>query len=192
MRRLSRLSGLAAALTLAVALPLSGCGFVPLYAQKGVTSGLSEIDLVVPQTRTGYFLEQSLRNQLANDAATPKLYTLKIALKENHYGIGYQVDDTSTRSEITASVSYVLIDKASGKTLYQDGFSDTVTYDTTRSPFTGVVSQQDGQKRIATDISQKIQTALALYFHGDAPAPNVVNSLPGDGDSTSETAKPAS
>ena len=44
-------------------------------------------------------------------------------------------------------------------------FSETVTYDTTSSPFTGVVSQQDAQERIAVAISQKIQTNLALYFH---------------------------
>lgn len=148
---------------------LSACGFVPLYAKTGVTSGLSAIEVDAPQTRTGYFLEQDLRNGLANDKDGQKLYTLKIEMKEQHFAVGYQVDDTSLRSEITAAVSYNLIDKASGKTLYKDAFSDTVTYDTSRSPFTGVVAQQDAQKRIATDISGKIQTALALYFHGDAP-----------------------
>ncbi|MGN6423409.1 MAG: LPS assembly lipoprotein LptE [Asticcacaulis sp.] len=167
MRQTIRVLGLAACLA---ALPLlANCGFVPLYAQTGVTSGMAAIEVDAPQTRTGYFLEQDLRNGLETDASPNKLYTLKITMKEQHFAVGYQVDDTSLRSEITAQVSYNLIDKSTGKSLYKDNFSDTVTYDTTRSPFTGVVAQQDAQKRIATDISGKIQTALALYFHGDAP-----------------------
>ncbi|HWU49627.1 MAG TPA: LPS assembly lipoprotein LptE [Asticcacaulis sp.] len=167
MRQTIRVLGFAACLA---ALPLlSACGFVPLYAQRSVTTGMAAIEVDAPQTRTGYFLEQDLRNGLEADASANKLYTLKITMKEQHYAVGYQVDDTSLRSEITAQVSYALIDKSTGKSLYNDNFSDTVTYDTSRSPFTGVVAQQDAQKRIATDISGKIQTALALYFHGDAP-----------------------
>lgn len=163
------LTKLGIAACLAVSPMLSGCGFVPLYAKTGVTSGLAQIEVDAPQTRTGHFLEQDLRNDLASDSTDVKLYTLKVEMKEQHYGIGYQVDDTSTRSEITAQVSYSLIDKATRKVLYKDAFSDTITYDTTKSPLTGIVAQQDGQKRIATDISDKIQTALALYFHGDPP-----------------------
>ncbi len=52
--------------------------------------------------------------------------------------------------------------------MYSGSFTDTVTYDTSKSPFTGIIAQQDAQERIATSISEKIQTEVALYFHGDA------------------------
>ncbi len=146
-------------------LALSACGFAPLYGQQGVTLGLKQVGIEVPDTRTGYFLEQDLRNGFGNDDASPKAFILTVKMNERHFSIGYKVDDTSTRSEITSVVDYVLTEAATGKVVYKNSFSETVTYDTTTSPFTGVVSQQDAQERIAVSISQKIQTDLALYFH---------------------------
>ena len=148
------------------AVSLTGCGFAPLYSQTGIAS-LSQVAIEVPQTRTGYFLEQDLRNGLGGDETSSKAFLLTIGMKERHYSVGYKVDDTSTRSEITSAVVYTLKDVATGKVLYTDRFSETVTYDTSKSPFTGVISQQDAQKRIAGAISQQIQRDLALYFHGD-------------------------
>ena len=153
------------ALTALSAGGLTGCGYAPLYARTDVTAGLSAIDIDVPQTRTGYFLEQDLRNGFGGDETTQKLYKLTITMKEQHYSVGIRVDDTSTRSEITNSVGYTLTQVDSGKVLYRNAFTDTVTYDTSASPFTGIVSQEQGQVRIATSISRKIQTGLALYFH---------------------------
>jgi LPS-assembly lipoprotein len=149
------------------AISLTGCGFVPLYAKTGLTANLSQVAIEVPQTRTGYFLEQDLRNGLGGDEASSKAFLLTIGMRERHYSVGYKVDDTSTRSEITSAVVYTLKDIATGKVLYTNRFSETVTYDTSKSPFTGVISQQDAQKRIATAISQQVQRDLALYFHGD-------------------------
>jgi len=146
---------------------LTGCGFAPLYAKTGLTANLSQVAIVVPQTRTGYFLEQDLRNGLGGDESSSKTFLLTIGMKERHYSVGYKVDDTSTRSEITSNVVYTLKDMSTGKVLYTNKFNETVTYDTSKSPFTGVISQQDAQKRIATAISQQVQRDLALYFHGD-------------------------
>ena len=160
---------------------LSGCGFAPLYAQTGLTTSLSQVEVVVPQTRTGYFLEQDLRNGLGSDDTSRKAYKLIIRMKENHYSVGYKVDDTSTRSEITTAVSYVLKDSATGNVLLTNNLSETVTYDTSTSPFAGVISQQDAQKRVSTAISQQIQRDLALYFHGGvlpAKTVSVTPSLP--------------
>lgn len=146
---------------------LSGCGFAPLYAKTGLTASMAQIDIQVPQTRTGYFVQQDLRNGLGSDETGPKAYSLTIGMKEQHYSVGLQVDDTSTRSEITTNVVYALKDNATGKLLYTNKFSETVTYDTSKSPLTGVISQQEAQERIATVISQQVQRDLALYFHGD-------------------------
>ncbi len=166
MRRV--LFRLAFAASVVLAAGLSGCGFAPLYAQQGLTQSMAQIDIEVPQTRTGYFLEQDLRNGFGGDLTSPKAYTLHVAMNEKHFAVGYRVDETSTRSEITSNVGYTLIENATGKLLYKGSFTDTVTYDTSKSPFTGVISQQDAQVRIASSISEKIQTEVALYFHGDA------------------------
>jgi LPS-assembly lipoprotein len=154
---------IAAALLAASA--LSGCGFTPMYARSSVGNRLSDIELETPQTRTGYFVGQDLRQTLDDDPATPKSYKLKIVMDENHYSIGYRIDDTSTRSEITSNIVYILTDMATGKTLTTDHFTETVTYASTTSPFTGIVSQQAGQERLAQAVATRIQGALAVYFH---------------------------
>ncbi len=167
MRFATRLLGLGCLATLPAL--LSGCGFAPLYAQAGLTHNLAQIDIQTPQTRTGYFLEQQLRNNLAEDTSKPKLYTLKVKLTENHYQVGYRVDDTATRSELTDNVSYVLTDSQTGKVLLSDYFTETVTYNASQSPFTGIVSQQDAQERVAASTAEKIQLAVAVYFHDKMP-----------------------
>ncbi|MBW8733945.1 MAG: hypothetical protein JF571_06505, partial [Asticcacaulis sp.] len=64
--RLLSLSALAAA-----SVTLSGCGFTPLYAQQGLTAKLSQVAVETPQTRTGYFLEQELKNGLGQGNDRP-------------------------------------------------------------------------------------------------------------------------
>ena len=156
--RLLSLSALAA-----VSVTVSGCGFTPLYAQQGLTAKLSQISIETPQTRTGYFLEQELKNGLGENTDKP-LYRLKIKLTENHYGLGYRVDDTATRSELTDNITYELRDAQTGALLLQKVFTETVTYNVTSSPFTGIVSQQAAQERLAASAAQKIQLAIAIYF----------------------------
>ncbi len=51
---------------------LASCGFAPLYAQQGLTASMAQIDIAVPKTRTGYFLEQDLRNGFGSDLTSPK------------------------------------------------------------------------------------------------------------------------
>ena len=150
---------------LGTSLTLSGCGFAPLYDQQGLTTSLSKVALSVPDTRTGFFLGQDLRNGLGTDGVPPKPYLLTVAMSERHFNIGYRVDETTTRSEITSSVTYALTDTRTGTTVLKNDFTETVTYDTSSSPFTGVVSQQDAQERIATAVAQKLQSELVLYFH---------------------------
>ena len=145
---------------------LTACGFTPMYAQTGVTGNLSQVAVDTPQTRTGYFLGQQLRNGLASDASKSPIYTLAIKLEERHYQVGYRVDDTSTRSELTSRVAYTLTDNRTRQVVLKDTFTETVTYSTSSSPFTGIVSQHDAQQRLATSAAQKIQTAVALHFHG--------------------------
>ena len=144
---------------------LQGCGFTPMYAKPGLGHRLADIAIDTPQTRTGYFLGQDLRQTLNSDETSEKTYTLKIVMSEDHFNIGYRIDDTSTRSEITSGVIYTLTDNRTGKAIYADHFTETVTYASTTSPFVGIVSQQNGQERLADAVSTRIQGALAVYFH---------------------------
>ena len=60
-----------AALVLALALPLGGCGFTPLYAQPGVAASLPVIEVIAPQGRVGELMREELNDALGRDLAVP-------------------------------------------------------------------------------------------------------------------------
>lgn len=155
---------LLAALGAGLILGLSGCGFAPLYAESNRAQALRHIDVTVPDSRTGYFLEQELRQSLNSDLTAPTAYELDIKLVENHYRVGYRADETAARSEMSEQVTYVLRDKATGKVVLSKSYTETASYNASDSPYADVVSQQDAQKRIANSVAQQIATDLTLYF----------------------------
>ncbi|MDC7683033.1 hypothetical protein PQU92_07080 [Asticcacaulis sp. BYS171W] len=160
-----------AACLLVAPLSLSGCGFTPVYAQKGLAATLAGIDFNVTESRTGYFVRQNLVSGFDSAAAATKPYRLDVKLVENRYDIGVGVNDTATRSEISNSVTYQLVDVQTRKVLTEGSFVDTTTYDASnKSPYGSVISQKDGQQRAATSISERLRNDITLYFHGKATA----------------------
>ncbi|OYW73301.1 MAG: hypothetical protein B7Z26_12075 [Asticcacaulis sp. 32-58-5] len=148
---------------------VSACGFQPLYADRGLVTSLSQVDIVVPDTRTGYFLKQDLSKGLLEDAKAAKRYRLDVQLTERRFAVGLGLDDTASRYEISNAVAYSLAysltDLATRQVVYKSNFVDATTYDAAESPYASMASQSDGQERAAISISQKIQADLALYFH---------------------------
>ncbi|MEM9965411.1 MAG: hypothetical protein AAGC58_08695 [Asticcacaulis sp.] len=167
MRRLQRrhLLGFMAGLTALTG--LTACGFTPIYAQKDLGLKLAHIDLVTPETRTGYFVRNRLVTTLNINESEPKLYRLTVTLRERRYDVGLQVDDTAVRAEISNAVTYTLTDIKTRRVITRGNFVDTTTYDTSnQSPYVGVVAQKDGQERAAISVADRIHSELALYFHG--------------------------
>lgn len=144
---------------------VSACGFQPLYADRGLVTSLSQVDIVVPDTRTGYFLKQDLSKGLLEDAKAAKRYKLDVTLTERRFAVGLGLDDTASRYEISNAVSYTLTDLSARRIIHRSRSVDATTYDAAESPYASMASQQDGQERAAISISQKIQADLALYFH---------------------------
>ncbi len=72
----------------------------------------------------------------------------------------------ATWYELSIRVSYSLRDIASGKSLTAGVVPVSVSYNAANDPYAGVVSQQNGQQRAASDAAQRIRIALASYFAG--------------------------
>lgn len=156
----------AGALTLAglALLGLGGCGFTPLYATPGVTSGLNGVEVVMPQGRTGHLLGENLRDDLASGPAEAPRYRLALAVDETRYARGLSTEQVATWYELSVRVSYSLIDIQSGRTLTAGQEPVSVSYNAMNDPYAGLVAQQDGQKRAAAEAAQRIRIALASYF----------------------------
>lgn len=159
------------ALALLLATPaLAGCGFTPLYAAPGVSPGLSSIETVAPEGRTGFLLRQALDDAFARDAAKPPVWRLTMDLKETRTPRGRRVDATASRYELELVADWKLTNVATGAVV-RDGMTRTeVTFDRAEQPYAAIVANQDGQARAAAELARKIQLQLADWMAGGASA----------------------
>jgi LPS-assembly lipoprotein len=161
-----------AAVMIVLALPaLAGCGFTPLYATPGVSSGLANVDVITPEGRTGHLLSEDLQDDLAITREKPALYRLALAVDEARHERGLSTEQLATWYELQVRVSYSLIEISSGKTLTAGVEPISVSYNAADDPYAGIVAQQDGQKRAAAEAAQRIRIKLAAYFAERAATP---------------------
>ena len=153
------------ALALTLALPgLSACGFTPLYAEPGVTPNLAGVEVITPEGRTGHLLSEDLQDDLAIDRGKAPVYRLALNVDEQRFARGLSTEQLATWYELSLRVSYSLIDIESGKTLTAGVMPVNVSYNAVNDPYSGIVAQQDGQKRAAAEAAQRIRIELATYF----------------------------
>jgi LPS-assembly lipoprotein len=155
-----------AALTLAAAGSLSGCGFTPLYAESGVGGGLTHIQVVAPRGRVGYLLREDLDDQLGRAKGEAPEYRLEMVLDQSRAAHGLTANATAQRYELDLTVIYTLIDIASGKVATTGQVTSDVSYDSTVQPYAGIAARQDTQDRLATDAAQKIEVRIAAWMAG--------------------------
>lgn len=154
---------------LITALPvLAACGFTPLYAQPGVSPAMAAIRVVTPDGRSGHLLSEDLQDDFAVNRRAEPLYQLNLAVDEVRYPRGLNVQQTATWYELQLRVSYSLVEISSGKTLTAGKAPVTVSYNAVDDPYGGIVAQQDGQKRAASEASREIRLRIADYFAGRA------------------------
>ena len=165
--RTSRKAALAAALAL-VGAGLSGCGFTPLYATPGVTSGLASVDVVAPDGRTGYLIREHLDDAFAKNRAAPAAYRMHLELYETRYPRGIRVDNVATRYEYVLTASYALKSLPSGALAKQGQVRVELTYDSADQPYASISAQQDAQDRAAEEAARRIEQELAVWLANDA------------------------
>ncbi len=159
-------AGVHLALALLLAPALGGCGFTPLYATQGVSPGMSAIRVITPEGRTGHLLSEDLQDDLATARGKEPRYQLELAIDEKRYARGLTFEQVATWYELSIRVSYTLRDIASGRALTSGVMPVSVSYNAANDPYAGVVAQQNGQQRAASNAAQRIRIALAAYFAG--------------------------
>jgi len=154
-------------LAMAVVFPaLSGCvsGFQPVYARPGVARGMARIDVETPQTRTGYLLREQLEDAFAFDRASPAAFRLKVTLDERRRARGLDENRVATRYEVTLIATYMLTEVGSNRMVLRGNRPIHITYDTTDQPYAGIVAQQDGQLRAASQAADQIKTDILAWY----------------------------
>ena len=156
------------ALAAALAAPLAGCGFTPLYAQPGVAGGITHIQVVAPKGRVGYLLGQDLDDAFGQAKGEAPRYRLEMVLDQKRSAHGLTENATAQRYELDLTVIYTLIDISTGKVATTGEVISDISYDSADQPYAGIAARQDVQDRLATDAAQKIQIRVAAWMAGHA------------------------
>ena len=160
---------------LCLGLALAGCGYHPLYGQRGAdnASVVDEMALIrieaIPD-RIGQQMYNMLRERL-NPYGKPEQakYALAIALTETRENLFLEKDETATRANLTLKASFILRRLDDGSVITTGSSRSVSSYDILSSQFASVISQEDARERCARAISDDMRTrlALALQRHDD-------------------------
>lgn len=146
-----------------LALGLGGCGFTPLYASPGVSPGLSAVETIAPEGRTGALLRESLDDALARDSR-PAEWRLELDLKEVRIPRGRRTDGVASRYEYVVTAHWKLVSRADGSTATEGTSVAEVTFDRAEQPYAAIAAQQDAEQKVADELARKIQMDLAVWM----------------------------
>lgn len=165
-----------AAVAVTLALALSGCGFSPLYGQRGiaaapaVTDSLTQVLIRPLADRQGQKLRQILREQLQpRGMAERPAYDLEIHLTNRIEEIGVRRDATSSRANFILTANFYLNEGASR--LLSDRVQAIVSYNILDEQYATVASQADAENRAIRRVGEEIKARLAVYFRERAEKP---------------------
>jgi LPS-assembly lipoprotein len=160
----------------ALAAPLSGCGFRPVYmptasgkagpAQRELASVFVEN---IPE-RPGQELRLALQERLGDDSGTPAAYDLHVSFGVSGEGIGIEVNDIATYLRLHGTATWSLIDHDKKRTTLTTGSADALDgvniFDS--QYFAADLEVEAEQKRIAENLATQIATQLATWFRNRA------------------------
>lgn len=165
-----------AALVLALALPLGGCGLQPMYAGGGsgsVAQGLAAIEVSAMEGKAGWLVRNALVDRLgvSAHASTAARYRLDVRLDDQLEGFALLSDDTIGRERRTLRARYQLVDLASGKIMLDDSAGSDAGIDVVSSDYATIAAEQTALENLAKDVANRIVTNVALELRsGTVPA----------------------
>lgn len=155
---------------------LAGCGYRPLYGERGADSAsvvdeLAQIRIEAIPDRIGQQMYNMLRERLnPRGKPTQPKYALKVRLTETRDTLFLEKDETATRANLTLKANFQLTRLADEK-LVVEGLSRAVSsYDILASQFASVVSEQDARLRGVRAIVDDIKTRVSVVLSADAAA----------------------
>ncbi len=163
-----------AAMMIAAALVLSGCGYRPLYGSSaddaGVTAALASVSIPEPTSRAGQIIRNDLISTMRGGTGVDH-YTLTLTPVIKTAGVINLPQPTVTRQSVTLTVTYELIDRSSGISLQKGKTFSNVSYDVIRQPFADQQAETNATERAAHKVSGDIRTRIAAYFSSNPPQP---------------------
>ncbi len=157
-----------AAVTAALLLVLSGCGFQPLYGKNsvgGVDDELARVKVQVIADRTGQQAHNYLLDRLNRKGRPAKpRYLLEIRLTVAKSELGIQRNEAATRAKLVLTADFQLSDIETQEVLLTRSARSSNSYNIVDSAVATRSAEADATDRAARELSEDIRVMLALYF----------------------------
>jgi LPS-assembly lipoprotein len=156
-----------ASLLLVAALVLAGCSYRPLYGTTSETAGvaatLTSVTIPEAEDRVGQLIRNDLISSMRAGKGEDK-YSLILKPVVKNSGQIQRPQSSTTREAITLSVSYELVERASGNIVHSGKTFSQASYDVISQPFADLQAETNATERAVHEVSADIRTRLAAYF----------------------------
>ena len=162
----------AVAAVFTLTIPLTGCGFTPLYGDHStantpeVAEALSTVAIRSIPNRQGVELRNVLREEMQPRGITTPVYDLEVNLSLRTEELGIRPDATASRDNLYILATFKL--NKGGVAVFADRVQSIVSYDILDDQFATVAAQGDAEKRGIKQVGEEIKTRIAVYFHDHA------------------------
>ena len=156
------------AIAVTAAAALSGCGWMPLYAE--IAAGPASEELRATRVdpiseRIGHRLEIALRNSLnPTSEPAPERYRLTTTLASYLSNLGIQSQGLATLGQLDVYATYYLVDVQSGNNILINTVHVSNSFDLNPNQYSTIVGQDDAAVRCVAELNQEIVTRLTLFM----------------------------
>jgi LPS-assembly lipoprotein len=163
-------SPMAAAMLMAAAMALAGCGFQPLYGTTAHGSRLGAVMAGVEVTPIPGRVGQRLRNELifqntgGGGMPAKTQYKLDIVIKESVINELVQITGDAKGQVYQLEATFKLINSADGKILLQGKTTSRAAYQRFETIFSNVRARYDAEDRAAQTVADSIKVQLAAFL----------------------------
>ena len=143
---------------------LASCGFSPVYKENDnhTKQFLENIEITPLDSIEGADFYNHLKNILPHGNQAKYILTTNYAFTKNISII--QKNSDISRESITIKVTYTLKDKLTDNNIITEQFSRFASFNTTASPYSNNVNQQDIQKNLAIMSAEEVRNRLMLFI----------------------------
>jgi LPS-assembly lipoprotein len=140
---------------------LAGCGFEPVYGNRGAANPLrGAVQMDAPQSRNEFLLNEQIELRLGRSSA-PR-YGLSVVLSVKEEGLAITQSNDIERFNVIGEAKFLLRDLTTNAPVISDKVNTFTAYSASQQPVTTLAAQRDARARLMTVLADKIVSQLLL------------------------------
>jgi len=143
-------------------LPLSACGFTPVYGNRAEVADAGPIHIAEISGRTGHFLRQELLRTVGGGLPGVKGEAqLEVTLKDRIERLTFAPDQAASRSDFVGTADWALR-SVDGTVLASGGTVERASFNFADAPYGDLAAQTAAQERLATLLARSIRLQMTV------------------------------